>query len=102
MDAFVAGEVDAIGGDGDRSREAVHEPCGRPDAREHRPVVVGVGVDVEHARVLGDGPPDGIEGRAVTALREVGDGLQETAHRATVSARRASSGPLGGGPPEGT
>ena len=74
---FVAREVDAL----DRHFGAVGERLvqgprlGRE--REHRAVVVGVGVAVEHARAAGrEGVADGVEHSGVAALGHVGDGQQ--------------------------
>ena len=82
MHALVPAQVDPLGGDRDRRREALHELDGRPDAREDRPVVVGVGVHVEHAGVRGQCTPDRVERRSVAALREIGNRLEEAAHPA--------------------
>ena len=55
--ALVPAQVDPLRRNGDRRREPQDEVGGRPDAGEDRPVVVGVGVHVEHAGVRGQGAP---------------------------------------------
>jgi hypothetical protein len=102
--ALVPAQVDPLRRDRDRRGEALHELGRRPDAGEHRPVVVGVGVHIQHAGMSAQCAPDRVERRSVAALGEVGNRLEQAAHRAHSirHAENASSGPLDGGPPEGT
>ena len=60
-----------------------------PDEREHRAVVVGVGVDVEQARVGRERRRERLDRRAVAALREVRDRLERQPRARTLVARLA-------------
>ena len=88
MRALVAAQVDALARARDPVEERGDELVLRADEREDRAVVVGVGVDVEQARVRGEGAAERVDRAAVAAFREVRDGL-ERQHRTTLRAVKA-------------
>ncbi len=85
----VVAQVDAIACAGDPRDERVHQLLLLADEREHRTVVVDVGVHVEHACVRAQRGADGVDHRAVTPLGEIGNGLERQPHgrKPTLSAR---------------
>ncbi len=60
----MATEVDPLDCDADPRKERVDELVLAPDQREHRAVVVGIGVDVEDASASVERGADGVDRRA--------------------------------------
>ena len=81
VDALVPGQIDALDRDRDGGGEPLDQAVGLAHAREHRAVVVGVGVHVEDRRVRLDRRPDGRHGAGIAPGGEVGHRFQEAAHR---------------------
>ncbi len=80
-------EVDPLKAGCHASEQALDELALGRGQRDHRAVVVGVGVDVEHAR-RGKGVSDRLHGRAVAPLAEVRHGEQlRTRHGEIVAPR---------------
>ena len=77
----------------DARDETVLEGALVPDERDDGTVVIGVEVDVEHARAsLGERRRDRVDGGAIPALGEVRHGFEQR-HRPTLWSMRRSSAP---------
>ena len=98
MDAHVPAQIDELGGAGDTRQKRVDERVRLTDEREHRAMVIGIGVDVEERDVLGKRLADrGHHGR-IPPLGDVGHGLEHDPYptkpclRTTPQAPRARAG----------
>ena len=78
--AHVGSQVDALDGHLHGLGEPLDQVPGIAHAREHRAVVIGVGVDVEHPGVAPDGRRDRLDGRAVTTHGKVRHSLDQVIH----------------------
>ena len=76
MCPLVAPEVDALDSDADAGEQRLHQLVLASDQREHRPVVIRVGVDVQQPRVSAECSPDRVDRARVAALAEVGNRLE--------------------------
>ena len=90
--------VDALDRHARAAQQRVHELVGAPGEREHRAVVVGIGVDVQHARpvrsLARERGGDHGDRVLVAPLRDVRHRQQDRwAHRATRLASRALARP---------
>jgi len=77
---LVQPQVDALGGAGDPREQRLDELLGRPDEREDRAVVIRVRVDVEQPGMGPESVGERVDGRTVSPLREVRDGLERPHH----------------------
>ena len=71
MRAAVTPQVDPLARDADAREEGSDQLLSRADEREDGPVVVGVGVHVEQARVLPERRPDRLDDGGVAPFGEV-------------------------------
>ena len=71
MDPLVSLQIDASAGFGDPREERIGEPTGVAYEREHRPVMVGIGVDVQQGRIPGENPAESGDDRRVASFGHV-------------------------------
>ena len=76
MHPLVAAQVDALLRDRDARDERLLQRLLGADQREHGPVVVGIGMDVEERRVRREGVADRADHRCVPPLGDVRNGLE--------------------------
>ena len=76
MNPDVLAQVDALDGDADPGEKRFDQPVLVADERVDRPVVIGVGVDVEQRGVSLERLTDGADDAGVPGLRDVGHGLE--------------------------
>ena len=88
MGAFVPPEVDPLPRARDTGDKRLHQLV-LAHEREDRAVVIGVGVNVEEARVLDERRGERVERLPVAALREVRHGLERKRHPRSVRTVKA-------------
>ena len=88
MRAVVAAQVDPPARAGDRGQQRLDELLLVTDEREHRAVVIRVGVNVEHVGMLRQRRADRSEHACVSPLREVRDGFQRQLHGRSLRSGR--------------
>ena len=76
MRPFVAAQVDPLARDPDARHERLDETLLRADDSEDAAIVVGVGVNVEQACVLGQCLADRVDRRPLAPFAEVRDRLE--------------------------
>ena len=76
VDTLVSPEVDELGGSRDAGDERIGERALLPGEREHRAVVVRVGVHVQEGRARAEGLSDRRDDRHLASFRDVGHRFQ--------------------------
>jgi ubiquinone/menaquinone biosynthesis C-methylase UbiE len=88
MCTLVVPQVDPLASDGDPGEQRLDQHHVVTDQREHRPVVVGIGMDVEKARTSAERRPDRVDRLPVAPFGEVGHRL-ERKHDRTLGVVKA-------------
>ena len=82
MGTFVTAQVDPLAGARNSRQEGLDEGRVVADEREDRPIVIRIGMNVEHVGVRSQRGPQHIDRAGVTSFREVRHRFEWQLHRA--------------------